>query len=491
MRLRFKFFIALLTTSFLILVLLICIMQVFVYRNFADFVNRTELAKLETLTVNLKQEYQKNNNWEAFRNDPRFFVKLLDDSLPVKSGQVRRPPPPGPEFRRDREPRNRNERGPGRRPPERRRDHRPPPHHDPVNPGARLCLFDFDKKLVAGPLKPGDRFTYSKLELNGETIGWLGLKLRSDVAHPLEEGFFKAQKKAYFILGGGIFILAIIISYLLSRHLLAPIKELMKGTKAMSSFDFDTVIDVSSKDELGRLATDFNRMAATLKQYEKIKKNWISDISHELRTPISILKGKVESFQDGIRKVTPEALDSLHADIKRLEKLVEDLHLLSLADSANILVQKNKVRPLKVLQSTLDSFQLRLEKQSIQVQADLSLNADFSFSASKEHLERLFSNLVENTLRYTDSPGELIIKYNITPEWFELTFEDSSPGVPEESIELIFNRLYREDKSRNRALGGSGLGLSICRQIVESHNGTIKSGHSALGGLKLTIKLPV
>jgi len=466
-------------------------MQVFVYRNFADFVNRTELAKLETLTVNLKQEYQKNNNWEAFRNDPRFFVKLLDGSLPVKSGQVRRPPPPGPEFRRDKEPRKRNGRRPDRMPPERRRDHRPPPHHDPVNPGARLCLFDFDKELVAGPLKPGDRFTYSKLELNGETIGWLGLKLRSDVAHPLEEGFFKAQKKAYFILGGGIFILAIIISYLLSRHLLAPIKELMKGTKAMSSFDFDTVIDVSSKDELGRLATDFNRMAATLKQYEKIRKNWISDISHELRTPISILKGKVESFQDGIRDVTPEALASLHNDIKRLEKLVEDLHLLSLADSASIFIQKKRVEPLKILKATLDSFQLRLEKQSIKVQADLSLNADFSFSASKEHLERLFSNLVENTLRYTDSPGELIIRYNITPEWFELTFEDSSPGVPEESIELIFNRLYREDKSRNRALGGSGLGLSICRQIVESHSGTIKSGHSGLGGLKLMIKLPV
>lgn len=486
MRLRYKFFLALLTTSFLILVLLICVMQLFVYRNFADFVNRTELAKLEALTTNLTSEYKKNNNWETFRNDPRYFIRILEKSLPFKNGNRHRPPHLDPDFRREHEPAGKR----FERRSDRRRGFRPPPHPDPINPGTRLCLFDVDKEYIAGPLKPGDRFTYEKISLNDETIGWLGLKLRSDVRHPLEESFFKAQKKAFFILGGGIFILAIIISYLLSRHLLAPIKELVKGTKAMSSFDFDTIITVNTKDELGRLADDFNHMAATLKQYEKIRKNWISDISHELRTPISILKGKVESFQDGVREVTPAALASLNNDIKRLEKLVEDLHLLSLADSASIFIQKNRVKPLNILKTTLESFQLRLEKQSIQVQADLSVNPDFYFSASKEHLERLFSNIIENTLRYTDSPGVLIIKYNITPKWFELTFEDSSPGVPEKSIELIFNRLYREDKSRNRAHGGSGLGLSICRQIVENHNGTIKSGHSELGGLKLTIELP-
>ncbi len=487
MRLRYKFFLALLTTSFLILVLLICVMQLFVYRNFADFVNRTELAKLETLTTNLSNEYKKNNNWEVFRNNPRYFIRILDKSLPLKNGNTRRPPHPDPEFRRE-------QKQGGKRfdqRPNRRRGFHPPPHPDPINPVTRLCLFDVNKKYIAGPLNPGNRFTYGKIALNNKTIGWLGLKLHADIRHPLEEGFFKAQKKAFLILGGGIFILAIIISYILSRHLLAPIKELVKGTKAMSSFDFNTVIQVNSKDELGRLADDFNHMAATLKQYEKIRKNWISDISHELRTPISILKGKVESFQDGVREVTPAALASLHNDIKRLEKLVEDLHLLSLADSASIFIQKKKIKPLKILNATLDSFQIRLEKQSIQVQTDLSVNTDFSFSASKEHLERLFSNLIENTLRYTDSPGELFIKCRITPKWFELTFEDSSPGVPEKSIELIFNRLYREDKSRNRALGGSGLGLSICRQIIESHNGTIKSDHSGLGGLKLTIKLPV
>lgn len=485
MRLRYKFFIALLTTSFLILVLLIGIMQLFVYRNFADFINRTELAKLDNLVIALAENYQNNNGWEEIKQDRHRFIRILDQILPEKSDKKHRPPHLAPGFRQKKRLDNRPNRQPEFRPPH------PPPPHDPTNPGIRLCLFDKNKDYVAGPLKRGDRFTFREITAKNKTIGWLGLKLIPDVRHPLEEGFFKAQKKAFYILGAGIFILAVIISYLLSRHLLAPIKELVKGTRAMASFDFDTIIKVNSKDELGRLADDFNHMAATLKQYEKNRKNWISDISHELRTPISILKGKVESYQDGIREVTPDALSSLHNDIGRLEKLVEDLHLLSLADSENILVHKKRLRPLKILQATLDSFQLRLEKQLITVQADLSPDGAFSLFASKDHLERLFSNLIENTLRYTDSPGKLIITHKITPEWLELTFEDSSPGVPVESIDLIFNRLYRAEKSRNRALGGSGLGLSICRQIVESHDGKIMSGHSDSGGLKLTIKLPV
>ncbi len=489
MKLRYKFFIAFLTTSCLIVALLIGIMQFFVYRNFADFVNQTELAKLDDLIDALAEDYQENNGWDSFRQNPRYFVRILDQTLPAKNGK-RRPPPPHlpPEFREKRGAGGRlNER------PDRQSEfrHPPPPPHDSSNPGTRLCLFDINKEYVSGPIDRNDKFTFREITANEITIGWLGLKLVSDIHHPLEANFFKAQKKAFYFMAAGIFILAVFISYLLSRHLLAPIKELVKGTKAMSSFDFDTKIIVNSKDELGRLAADFNSMAKTLKHYEKIRKSWISDISHELRTPISILKGKVEAFQDGIRKVTPDALSFLHNDIKRLEKLVEDLHLLSLADSENLLIRKKKIRPLKILKTTLNSFQLRLEKQSIHVQTDLSANSDFSLFASKEQIERLFTNLIENTLRYTDSPGELTITHNINGKWFELYFEDSSPGVPNDSLNLIFNRLYRAEKSRNRALGGSGLGLSICKQIVENHNGFIISDHSKQGGLKLTIKLPI
>ena len=154
-------------------------------------------------------------------------------------------------------------------------------------------------------------------------------------------------------------------------------------------------------------------------------------------------------------------------------------------------IKKMKVRPFEVLISTLDAFRLRFEKQSIAVQADFRYNEDLTIIADKDHLDRLFSNLIENTLRYTDSPGELIISQQVGPKWLTLIFEDSAPGLTDEGLGLIFNRLYRAEKSRNRASGGSGLGLSICKQIVGNHGGTIISDHSETGGLKLTISLPI
>jgi two-component system sensor histidine kinase BaeS len=265
----------------------------------------------------------------------------------------------------------------------------------------------------------------------------------------------------------------------------------MKGTKAMSAFNFDTKINVDSKDELGKLADNFNQMAQTLKNSEEIRKNWISDISHELRTPIAILKGKVEALQDGIRKMTPETLDSLHADINRLQKLVEDLHLLSLADSETLHIKKEKIQPVRILNAILDDFQVRLDEAQIRVHIDFQDTLDSFFCGSKAHMERLFSNLIENSIRYTDASGHLKILCQKHQSFLQFVFEDSSPGVSEESLPLIFNRLYRDEKSRSRAHGGSGLGLSICSQIVENHQGTIHSDHSQEGGLKLTINLPL
>ncbi len=478
MKLSYKIFIAFLITSFLIVALLVGIMQFFVYRNFDAFINQTELEKLDNLVLALAEEYRTNNGW-----NPIHFKQILDRTLPVTNNKKKHPPPHvSVPFSMTEGPNPHHGRRPG---------HRPPPHPDPLSVDIRLCLFDINKNHVVGPFEPDNEFIFRAILLNNKTIGWLGLKIVDRKHHPLEVSFLKAQKKAFYLMGTGIFILAVCISFLLSRHLLSPIQALMKGTKAMSSFDFDTEINVNSKDELGKLADDFNHMAKTLKHYEAIRKNWVSDISHELRTPISIIKGKIEALQDGIRKVTPETLDSLHNDIMRLEKLVEDLHLLSLADSENILIRKKKVTPLQILIKTLEGFQIRLNKQSIDLKSDLSDNTDITIFANRERLVRLFSNLIENTLRYTDSPGNLTITHKINHTFLTLCFEDSSPGVSEENLGLIFNRLYRVDRSRSRAFGGSGLGLSICKQIVENHQGTIEPGPSKLGGLKILIQLPI
>ena len=196
-----------------------------------------------------------------------------------------------------------------------------------------LALFDENQEYIVGGKKArkAKKFTLSALKSNGQTIGWLGLLKIEYLSDPLMMAFIKSQSRVIAYLGGIILILAALISFVVSRHLLAPVRQLAQGTKSLSSFQFDTRIQVRSKDELGQLAEDFNRMADTLKKYEDMRRQWISDISHELRTPLSILKGEIEALQDGIRPLDQAHLESLHAEVICLSKLVSDLHELSMA----------------------------------------------------------------------------------------------------------------------------------------------------------------
>lgn len=175
-----------------------------------------------------------------------------------------------------------------------------------------------------------------------------------------------------------------------------------------------------------------NAMASTLEEFEKLRRQWLTDISHELRTPLSILRGEIVAIQDGVREPTPENLESLHAEILRIYRLVEDLHLLSVAESD-----------------------------------------------------------MDNALKYVHSPGALEITGHPQKDHVVLYFQDSGPGVPPESLPRLFDRLYRVEPSRSRDTGGSGLGLSICRQIIEKHGGRIWAQAGTLGGLSIGIQLPM
>jgi two-component system sensor histidine kinase BaeS len=152
--------------------------------------------------------------------------------------------------------------------------------------------------------------------------------------------FLKQQARAFYMVGTIILALAALVAFLLSRHLLAPVQQLIKGTRRLTSRKFDTRINVSTTDELGQLAEDFNQMAQTLEKYEQLRQQWISDIAHELRTPLSILRGEIEALQDGIREASPERLDSLHGEVVHMSRIVSNLHDLSLAESAALHFKK-------------------------------------------------------------------------------------------------------------------------------------------------------
>ncbi|MDM8524930.1 ATP-binding protein [Desulfococcaceae bacterium HSG8] len=510
--------------------MLVGTMHVFIYRNFADYVNQVELSKLNNLVAALEEEYVKDEGWDSLRKNPGLwndivsFNLLKDHPKPVhvrrnqgamrrrppprddkeSRGDKRKPPPPGDGRRRRPPPRDDAEpRGDRRRPPppgdERMR--RPPPRDgsrgrrppsvDPLQTGRRLSLFDKELRHVAGRESRDERHTFREITVNGNPVGWLGLNITKEMYHPLALGYIKKQIHAFYIIGCGMIIFSAFLSFLISGQLLRPIRQLMKGTQALTSFRFNTKIEVRTKDELGKLADDFNRMAETLKKYEEMRQQWISNISHELRTPLTIMRGKIEATLDGIRELTEDTMVSLHSDVIRLGKLVDDLHMLSLADSRNLHTRKEPLNLSEPLKDTLDSFQTMLDNHEIRVEDHVRGEERIIMKGDRDRLCRLFSNLLENTLRYTDSPGVMKIHTAFGKSKVIICFEDSAPGVPDESLTQIFERLYRVDKSRSRKLGGSGLGLSICKQIVESHNGTIEADHSSLGGLQITLEFPL
>lgn len=479
-KLLYKFFTAFSITSLLMVGLLIGVIRFVVFQNFTDYLNRVEMEKLDDLVHALADEYREKQNWEEFEKNHRKWPDLLRNYLPGNGKKDFRPPPP---------PRHRDHDfdefspGPGPRP--------RPPRGAPGGPIThRLSLFDAQKKVITGNPYHDDQ-VFKKIILNGKTIGWLGLKKKENLTNPLDIDFLKQQGNVIILTGLFILVLAGCVSFFLSKHLLKPVNQLTKGTKALRAFKFDTKIKIQTRDELGQLAQDFNKMAQTLGKYEKMRQQWITDISHELRTPLSILRGEIEAVQDGIRSMNKDTVNSLHSEVLRLSRLVDDLHVLSQADSQNLHFKDEIIYPVLILENTVNSFNTKFNQQDIAIQADLPGKNKIKSKGDKDRLVQLFSNLLENTLRYTDSPGTLKIFYICSENMLTINFEDSYPGVPDRDLDRIFDRLFRVDKSRSRAVGGSGLGLSICRQIARAHNGGIRAEHSPSGGLIVVVNLPV
>jgi two-component system sensor histidine kinase BaeS len=479
-KLSYKIFATFTLTLILVIAFLVGLVRFYVGRNFAEYVNRSLLEKYGKVADALAAEYLTHRSWQAFRNNPGHWVEILYDRLPPKNAIPEKFPLQSAASKNN---------DPGLSVEEKTSLR----HSRRVQRMARkLALFDADKQRIAGGRDrlSYDSYTLQAIVVEGRIVGWLGLHKREHLANPLAVGFLTQQSHILYIIGGSILLLAAAVAFLLSKHLLRPIHKLTVGTRALTSRQFDTRIEVDAKDELGQLAADFNTMATTLEKYESMRRQWISDIAHELRTPLSILLGEIEALRDGIREVSPESLDSLSSEARHLSEIVNDLHDLSLADAGELSVKKERISPTKILEETLGYFRQAFCENQIEIENCLENHPAVTVIGDADRLRQLFSNLVENTLRYTDAPGILKIGQKCTPNRLLLFFEDSGPGVPEGELDRLFDRLYRVDRSRSRARGGSGLGLSICKSIVNALGGEIRAKSGSLGGLRIEVELP-
>jgi two-component system sensor histidine kinase BaeS len=465
----YRLFLAMLSATGLAILCLFLIMQWSIDRGFYQYLGAIDQGKLEQIMNDLSQRYEKNGNWNFLKDAPPRWNPGMPHPGPEDA------PPPFPEQGKN------------------RFDRRPlmPPPYGEGRAGGPLIILNAEKQALVGAVPQNENVHFLPIVVRGETVGYAGLLSPKHFLLPMQISFLSQQKFALALAAGGVVVVVIIIALPLSRRLVRPIKAIAAATQDIATGKYSTRIVISSADELGRLARDFNDMALTLEKHEKERRQWVADISHELRTPVAVLRGEIEALLDGIRMITPETVRSLHAEVLRLNRLVEDLYQLSLSDIGALTYRKENLGLVSMLWNSLEAYRAEFKRKDIALSANFSRETEVLIFADRERLNQLFTNLFENSLRYTDAGGKLVLDFSITNGTAVIEFRDSAPGVPGQDLPRLFERLYRVEGSRNRTSGGAGLGLAICQNIVEAHEGDISAHHSPLGGLLIRIFLPI
>ena len=374
----------------------------------------------------------------------------------------------------------------GIRPELRSTDVLPAPGRERPPPG--VVLDELGRVLVGG-VEPRAELDRQPIVVGGQRVGWVAAPRERAVFDVIDERFRSELWDALL----GVALLAIataaIVAGTLSQGLLAPVKRLAGATRRMADGDYRVRVEPAARDELGQLVEDFNRLGHALERQESVRRNFMADMSHELRTPISVLRAELEALEDGVRPVTPEAVASLQAEVLRLRSLVDDVHDLSLADVGGLSYQFEAVDLVAIAREAFRVAAGRLESLGLTPEVR-ALVSPVYVRGDERRLRQLVANLLENSLRYTSPGGRIRATIVSQGARARLTWEDSPPGVPDDALPRLFERLYRVEGSRSRGGGGSGLGLAICESIVAAHGGTIRARHSDLGGLAVLVDLP-
>ncbi|MBB5017758.1 two-component system sensor histidine kinase BaeS [Chitinivorax tropicus] len=359
----------------------------------------------------------------------------------------------------------------------------------PPRPLFPLVLLNADKIITAGPHLALHQMELTPLRNRQQQIfGYLGRLPGKPPPDGMTQQYLARQRN---IMLAALIIMAIgsvAFAWPLAGLLLRPIHRISKVVEQLTALDYSPRLPVKSTDELGRLASQLNRLAIALDEHSTSQRQWLTDLAHELRTPLAVLQGELEALRDRIRSYNDDTNRELSAQVRHLAHLADDLQALLMSDRASLRYKMAPVNLGELIQDELDNHAARLHRSQLQLRADLPDHAMIEGDGSK--LARLVTNLIENSIRYTDAGGQLDIRLRATSDGFQLTWQDSAPGVPEEALPHLFERFFRVEASRDRAKGGSGLGLAIVANIVHGHDGRIRAEHSPLGGLRLIIDLP-
>ncbi|HEY3699388.1 MAG TPA: ATP-binding protein, partial [Spongiibacteraceae bacterium] len=431
MRIQSKIFLAILTSSLLLVAAVMLLVQWSVTRGMLDYVNNRQVQRAHAVAEELSEFYREAGSWQPLRDEPRLFRRIVLNALD---------------------------------------SHEPPPPAKLPRPPLPLALLDQQQQLIVGT-PPSPPTVVIPIELNNVKIGWLLVPQLREINSGFEEQFLRRQRSTLAVIGTALLVVAALIALPFARHLVKPIRQLTHGTHELTQGNYAVALPLQRRDELGALARDFNELALTLAANDSSRKRWLADISHELRTPLSILRGELEAILDGVRPADANHLQSLHQEIQHLTRLVDDLYALTTADIGGLQYRKSECDVAELWHDQCAAHRPHFLASGLQLETLIGAE-EIEVYGDEDRLRQLLDNLLDNSRKYTTSGGTVHVSVIAAQNGVELSVQDSVPSVPEAALPKLFDHLFRVEDSRNRATGGSGLGLAICQRIVAAHQGS-------------------
>lgn len=434
-------------------------------RGFEAYVSTRQAAALEAVASALGDHYAEFGSWQRLTQDRRMWRRLLQ---PILRGELEPDgggaAPAGPLGRA---------RGPGR---------------------LAAALYDASGEVIVGRRNLPDAAPRAPIVVAGATVGTIAVAFPASNIDAADNQFAGAQRRLIWTMLVLSLLGAAAIAWLLARNMLAPVRDMAAATRTLASGNYGVSITKTSNDELGQLADDVNTLAAALAAQQASRQSLMADLAHELRTPLAILQGELEALQDGVRPWSPAAAESLRSEVAGLARLVDDIRMLALADVGELPMETRPVDLSGLASKTIDRFATALAARRLHVhREDLQANVDVQGDAAQ--LERVLTNLLQNTVRYAAEGGEVWLALAREADTVRLTIEDSGPGVPAAALPRLFERYYKSQAAtaegdRSRQHGGSGIGLALCKAIALRHGGSISAFASPRGGLGIAMVLP-
>lgn len=472
-----KLFIAMMTTVIVVIAFVAVLLTLSMRAGFENYVLQAELDRFQPVIDELRERHDANNpTWPSLHSNRRALNKIVREALPPQAGGQRQRLLTAPPKRDGKKGQNNQARPP-----------------DPLQINSRFAVLGPSSEHIVGAKFAIDDALIRKIkDDDGNVLGYIAMAKPGRIAGDPSNLFLLDQIKFLVLTLFVALALSAGAAYWLSRQFTRPVNRLVSGTKRLALGEYDLRLEKTSEDEFGNLVEQFNLLAEQLAEQEKSERRWMSDTSHELQTPLAVLRAEIEAMQDGLRKADEKTLATLLLSVTRLSALVKDISQLSHAREGRLVQNWSKTDLSALACDSASKARGMIEEKGLTLEMDLA--TDLIADCDSMKISQLIDNILTNSMRYTAAPG--VVKLTTTKDGDHglIRVDDSNSPPPPEAMDKLFDRFYRADQSRTRTggkVGGSGLGLSICELIAKAHHGDIKAELSPSGGMAMIFRIPL